>query len=131
MKNAHENIQHGIGLLLKYDGLAGFLSVQAESISLSRPFTALPKWNFGTREGKNKRQGRNSMKFGTNDSKWWNSKELKFQTQSADSNLRPPLEDSGTSKDLPTLGPRVEGRNETRNPPCGGRGGWMEGILRL
>ncbi|GBN53922.1 hypothetical protein AVEN_37960-1 [Araneus ventricosus] len=59
------------------------------------------------------------MKFGTNKSKWWNLKELKFQTQSADSNLRPRLEGSGTSKDLPTLGPRVESRNETRNPPCG------------
>ncbi|GBM84282.1 hypothetical protein AVEN_157085-1 [Araneus ventricosus] len=32
---------------------------------------------FGTREGKNNRQGRNPMKFGANDSKWWNSKELK------------------------------------------------------
>ncbi|GBN64040.1 hypothetical protein AVEN_158701-1, partial [Araneus ventricosus] len=77
---------------------------------------------FGTREGKNNRQGRNPMTFGENDSKWWNSKELKFQNSIHRFNLRPRFEGSGTSKDLSTLGPRVEGRNETRNLPCGGRG---------
>ncbi|GBM12671.1 hypothetical protein AVEN_46156-1 [Araneus ventricosus] len=35
--------------------------------------------NFGTREGKNNRQGRKPMKFRTNDSKRWNSNEIKFQ----------------------------------------------------
>ncbi|GBM49993.1 hypothetical protein AVEN_210102-1 [Araneus ventricosus] len=35
--------------------------------------------NFGTREGKNNRQGRKSMKFRTNYSKRWNSHEIKFQ----------------------------------------------------
>ncbi|GBN20176.1 hypothetical protein AVEN_40531-1 [Araneus ventricosus] len=34
---------------------------------------------FGTREGKNNRQVRNPLKFGENDSKWWDSKEPKFQ----------------------------------------------------
>ncbi|GBN55341.1 hypothetical protein AVEN_128394-1 [Araneus ventricosus] len=45
-----------------------------------------------------------------------------------DSNLGPLCEGSGRTKDLPTLGPRVEARNETRNPPCGGGGekGWEE-----
>ncbi|GBM18168.1 hypothetical protein AVEN_151711-1 [Araneus ventricosus] len=46
-------------------------------------------------------------------------------TPCADSDLGPRLEDSGTSKDLPTLKPRVEGRNETLNFPGRGR------ILRL
>ncbi|GBL92822.1 hypothetical protein AVEN_144931-1, partial [Araneus ventricosus] len=33
----------------------------------------------------------------------------------------------GTSNDLTTFAPRVEGRNETRNLPCVGRGeGWQE-----
>ncbi|GBO23601.1 hypothetical protein AVEN_233970-1 [Araneus ventricosus] len=47
-------------------------------------------------------------------------KNLNSKTQSADSNLRNRLEGSGTPKDLPTLGPRVEGGNETRNLPLGG-----------
>ncbi|GBO07934.1 hypothetical protein AVEN_217668-1 [Araneus ventricosus] len=42
-------------------------------------------------------------------------KNLKSKTQSADSNLRP----------------RCEGSNETRNPPRGGRGVYVGGILRL
>ncbi|GBM51292.1 hypothetical protein AVEN_164373-1 [Araneus ventricosus] len=41
----------------------------------------------------------------------------KSDTSCADSNLVPPCEGSGTSKDLPTLRPHVEGRNETRNLP--------------
>ncbi|GBO27610.1 hypothetical protein AVEN_220728-1 [Araneus ventricosus] len=65
------------------------------------------------------RQGRKPMKFGVNDWKWWNSNELKIQN-----NLGPPCEGSGKTKDLPTLGPRVEARNETRNPLCWGRGVW-------
>ncbi|GBM92327.1 hypothetical protein AVEN_136371-1 [Araneus ventricosus] len=44
-------------------------------------------------------------------------KNLKSKTQSADSNLRPRCEGSGKTKDLPTLAPRVEARNETQNPP--------------
>ncbi|GBM81017.1 hypothetical protein AVEN_138287-1 [Araneus ventricosus] len=39
----------------------------------------------------------------------------KSNTSCADSNLGPRLEDSDTSKDRPTLRPRVEGRNGTRN----------------
>ncbi|GBN56979.1 hypothetical protein AVEN_51936-1 [Araneus ventricosus] len=58
-------------------------------------------------------------------------KNLKSKTQSADSNLRPRCEGSGKTKDLPILAPRVEARNETRNPPRGGRGIWVAGILRL
>ncbi|GBO44524.1 hypothetical protein AVEN_106030-1 [Araneus ventricosus] len=34
---------------------------------------------FGTREGKTYHQGRKSVKFGANESKWWNSKEPKIQ----------------------------------------------------
>ncbi|GBM61388.1 hypothetical protein AVEN_258498-1 [Araneus ventricosus] len=58
-------------------------------------------------------------------------KNLKSKTQSADSSLRCRLEDSGKTKDLSTLALRVEARNETRNPPRGGRGVWVAGILRL
>ncbi|GBN21776.1 hypothetical protein AVEN_108319-1 [Araneus ventricosus] len=46
-------------------------------------------------------------------------KNLKSKTQSADSSLRPRCEGSGKGKDLPTLAPHVEGRNETRNPLVG------------
>ncbi|GBN74628.1 hypothetical protein AVEN_41540-1 [Araneus ventricosus] len=54
-------------------------------------------------------------------------KNLNSETQSADSNLIPRLEGSGISKDLSTLGLRVEGRNETRNLPWGGEeGGQVE-----
>ncbi|GBM77861.1 hypothetical protein AVEN_24613-1 [Araneus ventricosus] len=63
------------------------------------------------------------------DWKWWNSKELKIpppkKKTSADWGSR--CEDSGRTKDLPTLGPRFEARNKTRNLPCGGRSkGWEE-----
>ncbi|GBN05491.1 hypothetical protein AVEN_91060-1 [Araneus ventricosus] len=58
-------------------------------------------------------------------------KNLKSKTQSADSNLRPRCEGSVKTKDLATLAPRVGARNETRNPPHGGRGVWVAGILRL
>ncbi|GBM53798.1 hypothetical protein AVEN_180449-1 [Araneus ventricosus] len=50
---------------------------------------------------------------------------LKSKTQSADSDLRPRSEDSGKTKDLPTMALRVEAGNETRNPPHGGRGVWV------
>ncbi|GBO11570.1 hypothetical protein AVEN_49325-1 [Araneus ventricosus] len=56
-------------------------------------------------------------------------KNLNSKTQSIDSDLRPRLEGSSSSKDLPTLEPRFEGRNETRILPCGGRGGWVGRIL--
>ncbi|GBM84996.1 hypothetical protein AVEN_4021-1 [Araneus ventricosus] len=46
-------------------------------------------------------------------------KNLNSKTQFDYSNFKPWCE--GTSKDLPTLGPHVEGRNETRNLPCGGK----------
>ncbi|GBN88065.1 hypothetical protein AVEN_4253-1, partial [Araneus ventricosus] len=42
---------------------------------------------------------------------------LKSKRQSLDSKLRPRCESSGKAKDLPTLAPRVEARNETRNHP--------------
>ncbi|GBN12058.1 hypothetical protein AVEN_190412-1 [Araneus ventricosus] len=62
-------------------------------------------------------------------SKWIGSdgipKNSKSKTPSADSNLGPRCEGSGKTKDLPTLGLRVEARNETRNPPC--RGGGVKG----
>ncbi|GBN01071.1 hypothetical protein AVEN_3625-1 [Araneus ventricosus] len=58
-------------------------------------------------------------------------KNLKSKTQSADSNLRPRCEGSGKTKDLPTLAPRDEGRNETQNPTRGGRGVRVGRIVRL
>ncbi|GBN67461.1 hypothetical protein AVEN_93675-1 [Araneus ventricosus] len=58
-------------------------------------------------------------------------KSSKSKTQSADSNLRPRREGSVKTKDLPTLAPCVEGRNETRNPSHGGRRVWVAGIPRL
>ncbi|GBM25850.1 hypothetical protein AVEN_151325-1 [Araneus ventricosus] len=63
------------------------------------------------------------MKFEQKDSKWWNSKELKPKLHP--SNLGPRCEASGRTKDLPTLAPRIEARNEIRNPPC--RGGGVKG----
>ncbi|GBM48363.1 hypothetical protein AVEN_37813-1 [Araneus ventricosus] len=48
--------------------------------------------------------------------KWWNSNELKIQNSIHDSILGPRCEGSGTTKDLPTLEPRVEARKETQNP---------------
>ncbi|GBO40975.1 hypothetical protein AVEN_116338-1 [Araneus ventricosus] len=56
-------------------------------------------------------------------------KNLKSKTQSADSNLRTRCEGSGKTKDLPTLAPRVESRNETRNPPR--EGVWVVGIQQI
>ncbi|GBN68357.1 hypothetical protein AVEN_139874-1 [Araneus ventricosus] len=54
-------------------------------------------------------------------------KNSKSKTSSADSNLEPRCEASGTLKDLPTLEPTFKGRNETRNPPCEGREcGWVD-----
>ncbi|GBN41965.1 hypothetical protein AVEN_247170-1 [Araneus ventricosus] len=48
-------------------------------------------------------------------------KNLKFKTQSAYSNLGPRCDARGKTKDMPTLAPGDEGRNETRVPPCGGK----------
>ncbi|GBN99300.1 hypothetical protein AVEN_104028-1 [Araneus ventricosus] len=59
------------------------------------------------------------------DSKWWNSKELKIQNSNSRFQFGPRCEASGRTMDLPTLAPRVEARNETRNPPC--RGGGVTG----
>ncbi|GBL84860.1 hypothetical protein AVEN_93882-1 [Araneus ventricosus] len=59
-------------------------------------------------------------------SKWIGSggipKNSKSKTPSADFSLGPRCEGSGKIKNLPTLSPRVEHRNETRNPLCGGGG---------
>ncbi|GBM01646.1 hypothetical protein AVEN_271910-1 [Araneus ventricosus] len=52
------------------------------------------------------------MEIGIEEWQCWNSKS---NTSCADTNLVPGLEGSDTSKDLSTLRPRVEGRNETRN----------------
>ncbi|GBN79447.1 hypothetical protein AVEN_168982-1 [Araneus ventricosus] len=78
---------------------------------------------FVTGEGKNNRQGRNAVKFKANDSEWWNSKELKIQNSIRRFQFETSIRGSGTSKDLPTLGPRVEGRNETRSSRVRGRRG--------
>ncbi|GBN84093.1 hypothetical protein AVEN_237010-1 [Araneus ventricosus] len=54
-------------------------------------------------------------------------KNLKSKTQSSDSNLRPRCEGSGKTKDLPTLAPRIEAKNQTRNPSRGRKGvRWQE-----
>ncbi|GBM12363.1 hypothetical protein AVEN_211550-1 [Araneus ventricosus] len=54
-------------------------------------------------------------------------KNSKSKTPSTHSNLRPRCEASGTLKDLSTLEPRLEGRNETRNLRVGGKEcGWIE-----
>ncbi|GBN20281.1 hypothetical protein AVEN_254342-1 [Araneus ventricosus] len=53
-------------------------------------------------------------------------KNLKSNTQSADSNLIPRYEGSGKTKDLPTLANGDEGRNEIQIHPCGGRGLWYQ-----
>ncbi|GBN90879.1 hypothetical protein AVEN_37182-1 [Araneus ventricosus] len=96
----------------------------------SRPFTSLPKWNFWNTGGK-----KQSSVLKTDGN--WHSGIAGIQTNSksntscADSKLGPRLDGSCTSKDLPTLRLRVEGRNETRNLPCRGRGGWVGRILRL
>ncbi|GBN85016.1 hypothetical protein AVEN_149013-1 [Araneus ventricosus] len=44
-------------------------------------------------------------------------KNLKFKLIPIETNLRPRCEGSNKTKDLPTLAPRVEAGNETRNPP--------------
>ncbi|GBM49780.1 hypothetical protein AVEN_60510-1 [Araneus ventricosus] len=76
---------------------------------------------FGTWEGKTFRQCGKTYEIW---SKWIGNagipKNSESKTPSADSNLGPRCEGSGRTKDLPTLGPQVEARNETRNPPCGG-----------
>ncbi|GBM50728.1 hypothetical protein AVEN_111033-1 [Araneus ventricosus] len=48
-------------------------------------------------------------------------KNLKSKTQFADSNLTPQYEGRCKTKYLPTLAPRFEARNETRNPPAWGK----------
>ncbi|GBM37395.1 hypothetical protein AVEN_28346-1 [Araneus ventricosus] len=61
-------------------------------------------------------------------------KNLKSKTQSSDSNLRPRCEGSDKTKDLPTLAPRIEARNETRKSPAWGKrslGGRNSATLNL
>ncbi|GBN54499.1 hypothetical protein AVEN_63405-1 [Araneus ventricosus] len=60
-------------------------------------------------------------------------KNSKSKTSSADSNLGPRCEESGTSKDLPALEPHFECRNETQNLRVGegsvdGRGSLERGV---
>ncbi|GBM56570.1 hypothetical protein AVEN_89563-1 [Araneus ventricosus] len=91
--------------------------------TLSRPFTALPKWNF-LEHGKKKSilKVENLSNLEQMIRNGGIQKNLKSKTQSVDSNVRPRCEGSGKTKNLPTLAPRVEGRNENLNPPRGGRG---------
>ncbi|GBL75590.1 hypothetical protein AVEN_154920-1 [Araneus ventricosus] len=65
---------------------------------------------FGKREGKSNRQGRKSMKFGTNYSKRSISNELKIQDFMRRFQFETPMRGSGASKDMPTLRPRDEAR---------------------
>ncbi|GBN86342.1 hypothetical protein AVEN_80137-1 [Araneus ventricosus] len=61
-------------------------------------------------------------------------KNSKSKTSSDDSNLGSRCKASGKTKDLPTLGPRVEARNETLNPPYeggGANGGMNSSTLNL
>ncbi|GBM68198.1 hypothetical protein AVEN_22016-1 [Araneus ventricosus] len=75
------------------------------------------------REEKAYRQDRKPKKFGANEFEVVEiQKNSKSKTPSANSNLGPRCEASRRTKDLPTLAPRVEARNETRNSPCGGGG---------
>ncbi|GBN39381.1 hypothetical protein AVEN_72125-1 [Araneus ventricosus] len=63
---------------------------------------------------------RNRRNLEQMDWKWWNSNELKILNSIR--RFQPRCEGSRRTKDLPTLGLRVKGRDETKNPPCG-RGG--------
>ncbi|GBM28128.1 hypothetical protein AVEN_224187-1 [Araneus ventricosus] len=92
---------------------------------LSRPFTSLPKWNFW-----NTGRKKQSSVLKT-DGNWHSGMAmLEFKrTQNPTLHapipiLGPRLEGSGTSKDLPTLRPHVEDRNETRNLRVGEEEGW-------
>ncbi|GBN11893.1 hypothetical protein AVEN_22227-1 [Araneus ventricosus] len=99
---------------------------------LSWTFTVIPIWNFW-------KTGRKSLSSSSKTyeiwSKWIGSggipKNSKSKAPSADSNLVPPCEGSGKTKDLPTLGLRVEARNEARNPPVEEEKKRAEGILRF
>ncbi|GBO19992.1 hypothetical protein AVEN_82916-1 [Araneus ventricosus] len=61
------------------------------------------------------------MKFGANDWKWWNSVELKIQNFIRRFQFWTLIRGSCKTKDLPTLGPRVEAVNDTRNSPVLGK----------
>ncbi|GBM00662.1 hypothetical protein AVEN_118013-1 [Araneus ventricosus] len=50
----------------------------------SKPFISLPKWKFGTRLGKNNRQGRKPMENSIAAGKTWISIQTKFQAFFAD-----------------------------------------------
>ncbi|GBN29128.1 hypothetical protein AVEN_55449-1 [Araneus ventricosus] len=89
---------------------------------------------FGTREGKTNRQGRKPMKLEQMIGSGGIPTNSKSKTSSTDSNLGPRCESSGKEKDLPTLGPRVEARNEIRNPHVLGKksvGGKNSATLNL
>ncbi|GBM42014.1 hypothetical protein AVEN_3250-1 [Araneus ventricosus] len=88
----------------------------------SKSFTSLTKWNFWN-TGKSNRQGRKPMKFGTNDSKRWNSNELKIQHFMRQFQFDTRCEASGTSKDLPILRPRDEARKSEISLVAGRIGG--------
>ncbi|GBM89837.1 hypothetical protein AVEN_72136-1 [Araneus ventricosus] len=77
---------------------------------------------FATRVGKSDRQFKYRWKLAYRNGNAGIQRNSKYNTSCADSNLEPRCEASGTSKDLPTLRPRVEGGNETRNPPRRRRG---------
>ncbi|GBL91985.1 hypothetical protein AVEN_116332-1 [Araneus ventricosus] len=62
------------------------------------------------------------MKFAANRLEAVEFENSKSKTPPAYSNWGPRCEGSGRTKDLPTLEPRVEARNEIQNPPFGGGG---------
>ncbi|GBO42548.1 hypothetical protein AVEN_126129-1 [Araneus ventricosus] len=104
--------------------MTGSLHIQTQKISSFKAAHSqlLQKGIFGTREGKGRiikvENLSNLEKMIRNGGIQEN---LKSKTQSADSNLRPRCEGSVKTKDLSTLAPRVEARNEIRNPPRGER----------
>ncbi|GBM83983.1 hypothetical protein AVEN_264227-1 [Araneus ventricosus] len=90
--------------------------------TLSGAFTAVPFDDFWNMRRENLSSRSNIYEIC---SKWIGSggipKNSKSKTPCADSNFGPRCEGSGKTKDMPTLGPRVEARNETRNPVWGRR----------
>ncbi|GBL75213.1 hypothetical protein AVEN_156683-1 [Araneus ventricosus] len=74
---------------------------------------------FDTREGKTYRQGRKPVDLEQMIRSGGIQKNLKSKTHSANFNLRLRCESSGKTKNMPTLAPRVDARNETRKPPLG------------
>ncbi|GBM43111.1 hypothetical protein AVEN_222167-1 [Araneus ventricosus] len=92
-------------------------TVSANFIFLSESFTFGPFWNFWN-TGKKNQSSRSKTYVEQMIGSGGIPTNSKSKISSADSNLGPRCEGSGKTKDLHTLGPRFEVRNETRNPPC-------------